>query len=115
MQLTPFTETDLLIAMAIIDSIDESGYLTSTCDAILDALINEVESLELDEIEAVLKRVQHFDPIGIAAKSTQDCLQIQLRHLAKETPWRDEALNVLELHMDLLGNRDYRTLARKTK
>lgn len=115
MQLTPFTDTDLLIATTIIDSIDESGYLTSSCETILESLISEVEDLELDEIEAVLKRVQHFDPIGIAAKSAQDCLQIQLRHLSEDTPWRAEALNILELHMDLLGNRDYRTLARKTK
>jgi RNA polymerase sigma-54 factor len=115
MQLTPFTETDLLIATSIIDSIDESGYLTSSCESILESLITEVEDLELDEIEAVLKRIQHFDPVGIAAKSAQDCLQIQLRHLSKDTPWREEALNILELHMDLLGNRDYRTLARKTK
>lgn len=115
MQLTPFTETDLLVATAIIDSIDESGYLTSSCESILEGLITEVEDLELDEVEAVLKRVQHFDPVGIAAKSAQDCLQIQLRHLHSDTPWRTEALMILELYMDLLGNRDYRTLARKTK
>ena len=36
MQLTPFTETDQVIAMAIIDSIDESGYLTTDCESILD-------------------------------------------------------------------------------
>ncbi|PKF60459.1 RNA polymerase factor sigma-54 [Psychromonas sp. psych-6C06] len=115
MQLTPFSQTDLLVATAIIDSIDEFGYLTSSCESILEALSNEVEDLELDEIEAVLKRIQHFDPIGVAAKSAQDCLQIQLRHLSDDTPWRAEALMILEEHMDLLGNRDYRTLARKTK
>ena len=115
MQLTPFTENDLFIATAIIDSIDESGYLTSSCESILEGVNREAEDIDLDEVEAVLKRIQHFDPIGIAAKSAQDCLQIQLRHLAEDTPWRTEALMILEQHMDLLGNRDYRTLARKTK
>lgn len=115
MQLTPFTETDLMIATAIIDSIDESGYLTTSCESILDSLKTELNELELDEIQAVLKRVQHFDPIGVAARSTQECLQIQLNHLSKQTPWREEALMILDLHMDLLANRDYRTLARKTK
>ena len=115
MQLTPFTDKDILIATAIIDSIDKSGYLTTSCESILESLSSEVEDLELDEVEVVLKRLQHFDPIGIAARSTQECLQIQLHHLPPETPWLNEALIVLESHMDLLGNRDYRTLARKTK
>jgi len=115
MQLTPFSETDQLVATAIIDSIDESGYLTASCEAILEGLISEIEDIELDEIEAVLKRIQHFDPIGVGARGTQECLQIQLKHLPPETPWLSEALMVLDLHMDLLGNRDYRTLAKKTK
>ena len=115
MQLTPFSDIDLTIATAIIDSIDESGYLTTSCESILEGLITDIEDLELDEILVVLKRIQHFDPIGVAARSTQECLQIQLQHLPSETPWLDEALMVLELHMDLLANRDYRTLARKTK
>ena len=115
MQLTPFTDKDILIATSIIDSIDESGYLTTSCESILESLTNSIEDLELDEIQVVLKRIQHFDPIGIAARSTQECLQIQLQHLPPKTPWLDEALMILESHMDLLGNRDYRTLARKTK
>jgi RNA polymerase sigma-54 factor len=115
MQLTPFSDTDLMIASAIIDSIDESGYLTVSCESILESLSTEVDDLELDEVQVVLKRIQHFDPIGVAARSTQECLQIQLRHLSEQTPWRSEALTILDQHMELLGNRDYRTLARKNK
>ena len=115
MQLTPFSETDLMIATAIIDSIDESGYLRTSCEAILESLVTEVDDLELDEVQAVLKRLQHFDPVGVAARSTQECLQIQLQHLPEQTLWRSEALTILTKHMDLLGNRDYRTLARKSK
>ncbi|WP_298940470.1 RNA polymerase factor sigma-54 [uncultured Psychromonas sp.] len=115
MQLTPFTETDQVIAMAIIDSIDESGYLTTDCESILESLQTDLEELELDEVEVVLKRIQHFDPLGVAARTTQECLQIQLRQLPSTTPWRDEAIQILEQYMDLLGNRDYRTLARKSK
>jgi RNA polymerase sigma-54 factor len=115
MQLTPFTETDQVIAMAIIDSIDESGYLTTDCESILESLVSDLDGLELDEVQVVLKRIQHFDPLGVAARSTQECLQIQLRQLPTTTPWREEALLILEEYMDLLGNRDYRTLARKSK
>ncbi len=115
MQLTPFSETDLAIATAIIDSIDESGYLTCSCDSILESLHSELDDLELEEVEVVLKRIQHFDPIGVAARNTQECLQIQLKHLPEQTQWRNEAIDILENYMDLLGNRDYRTLARKSK
>lgn len=111
--LTPFSDTDLAIATAIIDAIEESGYLMQSTEEILLAMANP--EVELDEVEAVLKRVQHFDPIGVAARTPGECLAIQLKHLSPDTPWRDEAILLVEQFMDLLGSRDYRTLARKAK
>lgn len=122
MELTPFSDTDRAIAIAIIDAIDEKGYLTQNCDELLEAVNREymdesshADEVELDEVEAVLKRIQHFDPIGVASRSLQECLLIQLKHLPDTTPWLKESKLVLENHMDLLGNRDYRQLSRKTK
>ena len=111
--LTPFSDTDRTIAFAIIDAIEETGYLTQGCDDILIAMGNP--EIELDEVEAVLKRVQHFDPVGVAARTPSECLSIQLKRLAPETPWRDEAIILVEQYMEMLALRDYRTLARKTK
>ncbi|MCU4675460.1 RNA polymerase factor sigma-54 [Catenovulum sp. 2E275] len=113
MDLTPFSPTDRAIAIAIIDAVDDSGYLTVTAQDILDSQGNE--EIELDEIEAVLKRIQVFDPIGVAARSTQECLLIQLNQFAPETPWLNEAKLVIRNYIELLGNRDYRTLLRKAK
>ncbi|QUM87529.1 RNA polymerase factor sigma-54 [Moritella sp. 36] len=127
MELTPFSDTDRAIAVAIIDGIDDHGYLNQTCEDILSSVNNghqelsdsskenSEEQVELDEIEAVLKRIQHFDPIGVAARSLQECLLIQLQHLPKNTPWLTECQQIIQSHMDLLGNRDYRQLSRKTK
>jgi len=123
MELTPFSDTDRAIAVAIIDGIDNYGYLSQTCDDILTSVNighqesndSDEEQIELDEVEAVLKRIQHFDPIGVAARSLQECLLIQLQHLPKNTPWLTECQQVIQSHMDLLGNRDYRQLSRKTK
>ncbi|EOD56945.1 RNA polymerase factor sigma-54 [Aeromonas molluscorum] len=115
MRLTPFSDVDAAIALAIIDGIDESGYLTSTLEDIRQAVTSEEVEVELDEVEAVLKRVQHFDPVGIAARSVQECLLIQLGQFSPDLPWLAEAQEVIGEHMDLLGNRDYRTLARKTR
>ncbi|MGL5040534.1 MAG: RNA polymerase factor sigma-54, partial [Aeromonas sp.] len=78
MRLTPFSDVDAAIALAIIDAIDESGYLTATLEDIQQAVSSDELEVELDEVEAVLKRVQHFDPVGIAARSVQECLLIQL-------------------------------------
>ena len=113
MRLTPFSEQDAAIALAIIDSIDESGYLSDSLNDIQQAVGTEDELIEMDEIEAVLKRIQHFDPIGVAARSVQECLLIQLSQFSAGTPWLAEARQVIKDHMDLLGARDYRNLARK--
>ncbi|OAN16537.1 RNA polymerase sigma-54 factor [Photobacterium jeanii] len=112
-QLTPFSETDLAIATAIIDAIDEKGYLTCSTEDILDSL--GVEEVELDEVEAVLKRIQQFDPLGVASRSLQECLLLQLATYPEDTPWLAEAKHILEHHIGLLGNRDYRQLMRETK
>ncbi len=113
MRLTPFSEQDIVIAMTIIDSIDESGYLNATLEDIQQAVSTDDELVELDEIETVLKRIQHFDPIGVAARSVQECLLIQLNQFSAATPWLNEARLAIKDHMDLLGARDYRNLARK--
>ncbi|WKE67420.1 RNA polymerase factor sigma-54 [Gallaecimonas kandeliae] len=113
MRLTPFTETDQAVAVAIIDAIDPDGYLRQSCEEILDSLA--IEDLELDEVQAVLKRIQHFDPIGVAARDLKECLLIQLAQFAPDTPWLLEARRLIDEHIDLLGNRDYRTLMRVTK
>lgn len=113
MHLTPFSEVDEAIALAIIDAIDESGYLTVSLEDICEAVTTDDYPVELDEVEAVLKRVQHFDPIGVAARTVPECLLIQLGQYATSTPWLSEAKKILTEHMDLLANRDYRNLARK--
>ncbi|MGF1692783.1 RNA polymerase factor sigma-54 [Photobacterium kagoshimensis] len=112
-QLTPFSETDLAIATAIIDAIDDKGYLTCSADDILESL--GVDEIELDEVEAVLKRVQQFDPLGVASRNLQECLLLQLATYPEDTPWLAEAKHILEHHIGLLGNRDYRQLMRDTK
>ncbi|GHF78641.1 RNA polymerase factor sigma-54 [Thalassotalea marina] len=113
MQLTPFTDTDAAIATAIIDAIDDAGYLTVTTEDILESV--GIEDVELDEVEAVLKRINVFDPVGVGARSIAECLLIQLNQFDKSTPWLEESKKVISEHIDLLGNRDYRQIMRKTR
>ncbi|QBY45337.1 RNA polymerase factor sigma-54 [Arsenophonus nasoniae] len=111
--LTPFTEIDAAIATAIIDAVDDSGYLSTTIEDIYTGLA--LTDITLEEVEIVLKRIQHFDPIGVAAKNLKDCLLIQLSALPNETPFLKEAKLIINDHLELLGNRDFRQLSRKTK
>lgn len=113
MELTPFSETDLAIATAIIDAIDDAGYLRVTVEEVLEAMGNE--EVELDEVEAVLKRINMFDPVGVGARSISECLTIQLNQFDKETPWLKESKLIINDYIDLLGNRDYRQIMRKTR
>lgn len=117
MRLTHFSDTDRAIATAIIDSIDESGYLTVTVDDILQSVNDEdmEELVEADEVECVLKRIQMFDPIGSGSRTPQECLLVQLKQFAPDTPWVAEATMLLQEYSDLLGSKDYRTLMRKTR
>ena len=113
LNLSPFSENDLAIATAIIDAIDEKGFLTVSTEDIVEAV--DIEDVEIEEVEAVLKRVQNFDPIGVACRGLQECMVVQLRQYSDDTPWKKEAIDLIQEHIDLLGNRDYRTIIRKTK
>ncbi|ERM58738.1 MULTISPECIES: RNA polymerase factor sigma-54 [Vibrio] len=113
LDLTPFTETDRSIAFALIDAIDDYGYLTVSCEDILENF--DREEVELDEIEAVRKRIQQFDPLGVGSINLQDCLLLQLATFPQDTPWLNEAKLVLTSHIDQLGNRDYKLVIKETK
>ncbi|EPP4910779.1 RNA polymerase factor sigma-54 [Escherichia albertii] len=112
-ELTPFSDTDRAIATSIVDAVDETGYLTVPLEDILESMGDD--EIDIDEIEAVLKRIQRFDPVGVAAKDLRDCLLIQLSQFDKTTPWLEEARLIISDHLDLLANHDFRTLMRVTR
>ncbi|MBW9259397.1 MAG: RNA polymerase factor sigma-54 [Candidatus Thiodiazotropha sp. (ex. Lucinisca nassula)] len=113
MTLTPFTEQDILIATTLIDSIDEDGYFKGDLQEILSSLNDEEATLE--DIEAVLHRIQAFDPPGVGAQGAQDCLLIQLRQLAEDTPYRDLAIKLCRDHFNLLSAQDQNQIIRRMK
>lgn len=119
LNLTPMSHIDQLIAEAIIDGIDQEGYLRVTTEELLEQFKqqhpDEFIEAELDEIEAVLHRVQQFDPPGVAARDLGECLAIQLRQLPPDTPLLKQALQLCRQYIHLLGSRDYRQLMRKLR
>jgi len=120
LNLTPMSETDMSIGIALIDAIDANGLLTVSIESIHAGFDAGLE-IELDELLAVLHRIQQFDPIGVGYRDLAESLLIQLNQyedenedlvLAKQI--RNAKLVITD-HIKLLGNRDYTQLMRRTK
>jgi RNA polymerase sigma-54 factor len=90
-----FSQRDLAIGVALIDAIDDDGYLRDGFDAIAESLKPGVEATS-DEILLVLHRIQQFDPVGVGARDLGECLRLQLRALESGTPGRVLAITVTE-------------------
>lgn len=116
MRLTHFTETEETIAATIIDSVEDDGYLKATLEDIQQSLGEEFAEVELDEIETVLHRIQHFDPVGVAARDLRECLLIQLRVFeATGLPHINLLKELIDKHLDTLAKRDYAQIKRALK
>ncbi len=113
LELISISERDSAIAIAIIDSVNEDGYISESIENIHQGLQGQLEDLELDEVEGVLHRVQNFDPIGVAAKDLADCLLLQLLQLPDSVPYKNEAIDVVRRHLDLLATHDQARLMRR--
>lgn len=111
MQLTPFTDTDRMIATAIIDAVNEDGFLTSSLEDIM-ATVSPNADIDLNEVQAVLHRIQRFDPVGVAARNLSECLKVQIDQQSP-SPWRNKAKELVSNHLELLGKRDFPALKRR--
>jgi len=100
-------DNDRVIATALIDAVDEDGYLDLTLEDIRHSLDPQREELTLERIEAVLREVQTLDPPGVAARNLQECLTLQLEQLPADTEGRDAALALVAGHLPLLASRSY--------
>jgi RNA polymerase sigma-54 factor len=118
LNLTPMSEVDRMIAVAIIDAIDPDGMLTSPVEELTESLgpfDDETLTVDVEEVVAVLKRIQQFDPTGVAARNLSECLSLQLRQLPPDTPWLEAARTLVEQHLEVLAARDFAALKRKLK
>ncbi len=107
------TERDHDIGLAIIDGIDDRGYLVESLDDILEGLRPLHPDIEMDEIEATLHFIQHFDPIGVGARDPAECMKIQLETYDPDTPHLNKALALVEHYLDYLANNDVPVLKRR--
>lgn len=111
------SQEDLLIAYCILDGIDERGFLEISCDDIVqtvEQLLQQMgifESIELEQVEAVLKRIQRLEPLGVASRSLVEFFQLQLQTI--QSVEADNALKLLQYY-DLFIQQNISKLLKNT-
>ncbi len=125
LNLTPMTDIDRWIAETLIDGIDANGYLHTSIDDVLTSSelanfkLSDEQQPEIEEVTAVLRRIQQFDPAGVAARDLRECLLIQLDQLPTQQPQLQtlysRARQLVSQHLPLLGSRDFKQLLRRMK
>jgi len=121
MELARFGPIDERIAVAIIDAIDDDGYLRVGEEEIRQGVLSLFDNapgdesgrapeIGQDEIEAVLRRIRSFEPTGVGARDLRECLLLQLGALSPDTPWREEAMALVGEHLELLARKNHAKL-----
>jgi len=100
------------IGRALIDAINDDGYLTETTTAIADAIAGDVRT-DASVVEWVLAIIQEFDPAGVGARSVSECIELQLAQLDPATPGLDAARTLARQHLELVGAQQFPAIQRE--
>jgi RNA polymerase sigma-54 factor len=107
--LSQMGERDRALAHLVIDSLNEDGYLETPLEE-LATLLEPEDDVQIEELTAALRLVQNLEPAGIAARSLQECLLLQLQALPEQTPGRAVATVVVRDYLPLLADHDFARL-----
>jgi RNA polymerase sigma-54 factor len=102
---------DRQIVSALIDALDEDGYLQTSLDELVELFPEELD-IDGDELSIGLRRLQNMEPAGVGARDAAECLGLQLKAKPSTTPFRPEAMKLVEQHLPLLAARDFGKLKR---
>ncbi|GAB6125444.1 RNA polymerase factor sigma-54 [Humidesulfovibrio idahonensis] len=107
MRLSNFSDRDLSIGEIIIGNLDSRGYLQATAEEICEQL----PGVQPADVETVIRRIQRLDPVGVAARSVQECLLVQIEVLKYD---RDPILvSLVRDHLEDLEKHRYKPLTKK--
>ncbi|HET9448775.1 MAG TPA: RNA polymerase factor sigma-54 [Steroidobacteraceae bacterium] len=114
LEMSRLSERDMRIGAAIIDAINDDGYVIESLDEIARNLQPEIIAATA-EVERVLAHVQAMDPAGVGARSVSECIELQLRQLDPQTPGRDTALIIAASYLDQVADQQYALLRRQLR
>jgi RNA polymerase sigma-54 factor len=107
----PLSERDRVLASAVVESLDDDGYLRTPLEELAGAL-PLLPAVQTQELLIALRRVQALDPAGVGARDVAECLRLQVPCISTAAD-RSLAAKILREHMGELAARDSRTLARR--
>jgi RNA polymerase sigma-54 factor len=106
-------EKEHRIAEQIVGSIDEDGYLRRETSAIVDDLAFRQNIMTTDEeVESIIKKIQQFDPPGVAARNLQECLLLQLTRMQDEGKNVSIAIKAISKYFDEFTKKHYEKIQR---
>lgn len=114
LEMSRLNEREMRIGAAIIDAINDDGYVIEPLDEIARNLQPELV-VATAEVERVLKHVQAMDPAGVGARSVSECIELQLRQLDPDTPGRETALAIAAGYLDQVAEQQYALLRRQLR
>ncbi len=114
LEMEHFSPREVIIGEAIVDSINDDGYLTADIEEI-SASLDEQPPVTEHEIERTLTKIQRLDPVGVGARTIPECLVLQLSQLDWKTPGLKLAIDIATDHLDLVANRSYGELRRSLR
>jgi RNA polymerase sigma-54 factor len=114
LELARLNPRDLAIGRAVVDAINDDGYLSEPLDVIGASLKPELDP-SVAEVERVLAIVHMFDPPGVGARSVSECLLLQLDQLEPGTPGLACAKAIVRNHLELLAERELTALRRELR
>jgi RNA polymerase sigma-54 factor len=112
LEMEHFTPREAIIGEAIVDYINDDGYLTESLESIL-AMLPADAGYTMQEAERTLTKIQTLDPVGVGARDLSECVRIQLAQLNAAVPGRDLALAIAASHLDLVAEHELAILRRK--
>jgi RNA polymerase sigma-54 factor len=104
LKLSDISAKDKAIGEVIIGNVNEDGYLQTTIDE-----MSQKENFDPHEVEAVLYKIQEFDPVGVAARDLKECLLVQLHDLGEVDEFLEK---IVENHLSDLEKKNYATIAK---
>lgn len=117
LNLTHLSEVDTFVAELLISHINRQGFLGEPVEDLLPHIQDNYPGTELDEVMAVLHRVQNLDPVGVGTYNLSECLHVQLQklpaHSEIEKNQIDLAKVLVDKHLDDLASHDYSKLKRE--
>ena len=111
LEISPLDPRQVWIGEAIVDALNDDGYLTLTTAEIARDLSSDLPVTEAD-VDQVLAHVQTLDPAGVGARTLSECLILQLAQLDEDTPGRDLAIVIARDHLQSVADKDLATLRR---